>query len=121
MAWGSEVADSPMISLLAATAPQLTFWGWVLTEGGSFDGFNLKISSDGGSNFALVTSVDPPYTLVVNGQQAWGGDMTVSGWLEFSADLSAYVGQTVILRLDFRSDSSFTYPGVYVDEFAITE
>ena len=31
-------------------------------------------------------------------------------------DLSAYAGQSIFLRFAFRSDSSDTYPGIYIDD-----
>ncbi len=48
--------------------------------------------------------------------QAWGGHQAALGWQLVQADLSAYAGQVIRLRFSFRTDSSGTYPGVYLDD-----
>jgi len=119
--FSNSIADSPIIDLTSATNPMLSFWAWDHTEGGTFDGWNLKISTDGGQTFNTVTSVSPPYNLSLLGQPAWGGDHSADGWQNHAADLSAYVGQSVILRFAFRSDGATVFPGVYVDDFVVAE
>jgi cysteine-rich repeat protein len=119
-AWATAVADSPVIDLSTAAAPHVRFQGWVYTEGNTYDGFNLKVSTDC-VNYTLVTDVSVPYNLTVNGEDAWGGNQSAQGWREVTADLSAYAGQSVCLRFAFRSDSSGTYAGVYLDEIMIIE
>ncbi len=44
-------ADSPPINLAGATTPMLSFWAWDHTEGATFDGWNLKVSTDGGQSW----------------------------------------------------------------------
>ena len=117
----TDVADSPPIDLTLATNPMLSFWAWVNTEGGTFDGWNLKVSTDGGQNFAQVTTVTPAYPLTISGQPAWGGDHSAEGWQSYAADLTAYAGQTIILRFAFRSDAATVYPGVYLDDLFVAE
>ncbi len=120
-AWSTTTATSPQIDLSTASTPLLSFRAWVYTEGSVYDGFNLKISTDGGTTFSLLNAVNPPYSITTNGEPAWGGNLSAFGWQEFTADLSAYVGQVVYLQLAFRSDASIVYPGVYVDDFVITD
>ena len=115
------VADSPPVSLVTATDPRLSFWTWINTEGSTFDGFNLKVSTDGGTTFNQVMGVTPPYDLTIDGEEAWGEDQSALGWQNFTADLSAYAGQQIILRFAFRSDSVFTEPGVYIDDITVAE
>jgi hypothetical protein len=117
----TAVADSPPIALTSATSPTLSFWAWVHTEGGTFDGWNLKVSSNNGQAFTTVTSVSPAYPLTVGGQPAWGGNHSAEGWLPYSADLSAYAGKTIIVRFAFRSDAATVYPGVYIDDLVVSE
>ncbi|MRG96999.1 choice-of-anchor J domain-containing protein [Polyangium spumosum] len=117
----SAVASSPPIDLTGATSPMVSFWAWVHTEGGSFDGWNLKVSTNGGQSFSTVTAVTPAYSLNILSQPAWGGDQSGVGWQPYMADLSAYAGQTVILRFAFRSDGATVFPGVYVDEVVVAE
>jgi hypothetical protein len=71
---------------------------WIDTEGSTFDGVNLKISTDGGMNYAIVDLVTPAYPLTIAGEPAWGGHQSGLGWQLMEADLSAYAGQVVRLR-----------------------
>ncbi len=119
--YDTAVADSPSISLAGATSPVLSFWAWEWTEGGSFDGYNLKISTNGGADYSLVTTVTPAYNLTVGSQPAWGGNHASEGWRNYQVDLSAYAGQTVKLRFAFRSDSATVHPGVYIDDIFVAE
>ncbi len=124
-AWGTCSASSPDIDLTTAVAPALRFQGWVSTEGSIWDGCNLKVSTDGGSTYNIVTTVTPAYNLSdVDGQQAWGEDTLTwnATWTQFDADLSAFAGETIRIRFDFRADSSVNdYPGCYVDNVLVAE
>jgi len=120
--WDVAVATTPPISLVSATEPVLSMRAWVDTEGSSYDGYNLKVSTDGGATFTLLTSVTPPYNLAaVGGEPAWGGHQSAAGWQLVTANLSAYVGQTVVLRVAFRTDSSVIYPGIYLDDLVVVD
>ncbi|MFO0548432.1 MAG: immune inhibitor A [Polyangiaceae bacterium] len=119
--FNTTVADSPSIDLTSATNPILSFWAWDHTEGGTFDGWNLKVSIDGGQTFTQVSTVTPAYPLTITGQPAWGGDHSAEGWKNYQADLTAYAGHSVILRFAFRSDGATVYPGVYVDDLFVGE
>ena len=119
--FNTAVADSPLIDLTQATNPTLSFWAWVHTEGATFDGWNLKISTDGGQSFSTVTGVTPPYDLTITNQPAWGGNHSLSGWQLHTADLTPYIGHQVKLRFAFRSDGASVYPGVYIDDVVVAE
>lgn len=119
--FSTTVADSPPIKLTLATNPMLSFWAWDHTEGGTFDGWNLKVSTNGGQSFTEVTTVTPAYSLTIAGQPAWGGDHSAEGWQNYTADLTAYVGQSIILRFAFRSDGATVFPGVYIDHVVVAE
>jgi len=120
-AYGSAMADSPLIDLAGLSQPVVTFWAWTHTE--NVDGFNVKVSTDGGATFAPVADVTPPYDRTVNSEPAWAGNGSsgLIGWRFHTVDLAAYVGQQVKVRLDFRSDGSVVYPGIYVDDFRVQE
>jgi hypothetical protein len=119
--FSTAVADSPPIDLTQATNPMVSFWAWDHTEGGTFDGWNLNVSTNGGQSFTPVTTVTPAYGLTIAGQKAWGGDHAAEGWTNYTADLTAYAGQSIILRFAFRSDPATVRPGVYVDEVVVAE
>ncbi len=114
-------ADSPPIDLTHATNPMVSFWAWVHTEGGTFDGWNLSVSTDGGQTFPEVMKVTPAYPLNIAGLPAWGGDLSALGWQLYSADLTAYAGHSIILRYAFRSDPAGGRPGVYIDDLLVAE
>jgi hypothetical protein len=114
-------ADSPTIVLTGATHPQLSFWVWDHTEGGTFDGWNLKVSTNGGQTYTQVMTVSPPYPLTIAGQPAWGGDLSALGWQNYLADLTAYAGQSIKIRFAFHSDGATVFPGVYIDDIVVAE
>lgn len=121
LSYDTSFAETPPIDLGSSTEPTLAFWAYVDTEGSSFDGFNVKVSTDGGASFTQVTGVQPAYNLTVNLQPAWGGHQQALGYQQFLADLTPYVGQQVILRFSFRTDGSIVYPGVYIDDVSVSE
>jgi Immune inhibitor A-like, MAM domain len=117
--YATAYAQTPPIDLTSATAPVLAYQHWLDTEGSVYDGYHVEVSTDGGSNFSVITNVTPAYPLIIDGQPAYGGSALM--WQPVTVDLSAYVGQSVILRLAFRSDGSVTQSGVYVDELQVIE
>jgi len=119
--WATTTAQTPPIQLSTSTEPTLSFWAWVSTEGFSFDGFNVKVSTDGGTTFSVLTAVTPPYELTVDSQAAWGGDKSADGYVNYSADLSGFVGQQIIVQFGFRSDASVQDLGVYIDDVVVAE
>lgn len=119
--FSTTVADSPPIDLTQATNPVVSFWAWDYTEGGTFDGWNLKASINGGQSFTDVTAVTPAYSLTIASKPAWGGDHSADGWKTYSADLTAFAGHSIILRFAFRSDGATVFPGVYIDDIVVAE
>ncbi|MCA9618093.1 MAG: immune inhibitor A [Myxococcales bacterium] len=119
--WLGNTASTGPINLAGTTAPTLRAMIWAQTEGSSFDGFNIKVSTDGGVTYNLVNMVTPAYNLTVDTQACWGGSAVPSGYSEYSADLTAYAGQTIHIQFGMRTDGSVTYPGVYIDNLAITD
>ncbi|AKU89658.1 Flagellar basal-body rod modification protein FlgD [Vulgatibacter incomptus] len=121
-AYDTSTADSPPIVLAGATEPMVvSFWAWSHTEAG-YDGFNLKVSNDGGVTYVPVTDVSPVYDGTVDSQQAWSGNKSASGWQKIRARLPAsYTGETIRLRFAFRSDGSSNYAGVYIDDVMVQQ
>jgi cysteine-rich repeat protein len=117
----TAVATTPAIDISAANEPVLVYRAWVNTEGGSADGYNVKISANGGATYSLLTNVTPAYDLTAGGESAWGGNQSALGWQEVTVDLGTYVGNTVLLRFAFRSDGSTVRPGVYIDDVRVAE
>ena len=85
-----------------------------------FDGGNVKISTDGGDTFTILTPFDGyPEDGVSSGNCFIPGEPAFSGtyvaWRKDYFDLSDYAGDTVIIAFDFGSDNSVTYAGWYIN------
>lgn len=117
--WVATTATSPAIDLTGRQHPMLTFRMWVDTEGSTYDGADLLISTDLRMSYSVITAVTPAYQLTIDGRPAWGGHQAALGWQAVQADLSAYTGTVVYVRFAFRSDSSGVYSGFYVDDVSI--
>lgn len=121
LAWATNTATSGNINLAGTAGPELEFQVWFNTEGSTFDGWNVLVSTDNGTTFSLLTTVTPAYPLTVDGQMCWGGDESANGWQTYAADLSAFAGQTIQLRFAMRTDGSVTDPGVYIDDVRLLD
>ncbi|MCD6177020.1 MAG: carboxypeptidase regulatory-like domain-containing protein, partial [Candidatus Cloacimonetes bacterium] len=114
--------DSPEYYLIPSFNPILFFHHWYNIEN-SWDGGNVKISSDGGLSWSVIEPING-YTGTANSanplypEEIFCG--TSSGWEYVEFDLSSYIGQNIIFRWHFGSDSTVTYPGWFIDDFGIT-
>jgi immune inhibitor InhA-like protein len=121
LAFATCNAQSPPISLVGAVNPTLALRAWTWTENQPFDGWNVKISTDGGVNFSVVGNVVPAYNGLVAGEQVYTNNQSALGYQLITADLTAYAGQTIVLRFSMRTDSSVTNPGVTIDDVVISD
>jgi hypothetical protein len=120
---------TPELNLSGFNEPKLKFMHWYdmednsITPGSAYDGGNIKISTDGGSNYSVINPVGGyPFVInaasnALNGQLSFSG--TSSGWEVAEFDLTAYEGMNVLLKFDFGSDGSVQYAGWYVDSVAV--
>jgi hypothetical protein len=112
--------DTP--SFIVPAYAELVFWHWYDTEA-SYDGCNVKISTDGGTTWSVLTPEDG-YTGTANSanplypEPIWTGHVQ-KYWEEETIDLSAYNGMEAQLRFHFGSDSSVQYPGWFIDDVSI--
>lgn len=113
--------DTPLFVVPAYA--ELTFWHWYDTEA-SYDGANIKISTDGGATWTVLTPLNG-YTGTANSanplypEPIWTGHVQ-KYWEEETVDLSAYNGMEVKIRFHFGSDTSVQYPGWFIDDVGIT-
>lgn len=116
------ILDTPVISLPAGS-PQMTFkLNWHVEDPGGepagysgWDGCNVRISTNGGSSWAVINGT-PTYTnnsLYSFGYE-FGEGTGIAGWCSDSGgwqnavfDLSAYAGQNVKIRWAFASDPAY--------------
>ncbi|NLW18760.1 MAG: T9SS type A sorting domain-containing protein [Candidatus Cloacimonetes bacterium] len=116
------VLDTPARSITAANAT-LTFKMALAVEDpgtsdqwNGWDSFNLRISTNNGATWSVLTTVTPAYDFTNSyafgsehgegeGIPGWGG---IHGpWETVTANLSAYVGQSVKIRFAFASDPAY--------------
>jgi hypothetical protein len=105
------------------TNPQLSFYHWYSFEGTTtlYDGGNVKISTNNGGTWTVVTPVGGytgtaySSTPGVGGQQIFGGSN--QNWTEVIFNLPVTAGQHFLLRWHFGSDASVnSYAGWYIDD-----
>lgn len=104
--------DSPEIELPPGAAPELSFWHYYEGEC-CCDYAWVQISVDDGP------FDDLPGIQGNNGNQFYC-NATAGTYQEVTADLSAYGGSSIRIRFRYTSDGSVTYPGWYIDDFAVT-
>jgi len=89
---------------------------WAIEDG--YDFAQMEISTDG-------TSFDPlcgKYTNKGTGDQQLGEplyDGSMSNWVLEEINLNNYIGQTIYLRLRFRSDAGVNMDGFYMDDLQV--
>jgi hypothetical protein len=99
--------------------PQLKFWHWYYMDS-SYDGGNVKISTNNGSTWTVVTPVGgyngtaPSSNAGIPNQPCYMGQS--NGWLEATFNLPVTAGQQFLLRWHFGSDASVVYAGWYIDD-----
>lgn len=130
-AWGTDLAgeygdnasytlDSGPYSLGLRGDAYLEFHHWYNTES-YYDGGNVKISTDGGQTFStLIPEGGYPEDAIAGGNAGIPGEPGFSGssgdWERVGFDLYDYLGETVVFRLHFGSDTSVRDPGWFIDD-----
>lgn len=137
-----QVMDTDEITL--SGSPELTFFQRLNVEapGGeptgydAWDGVNVRISTDGGTSWSVLTPTSPAYTATSlysfgfefgegTGVPGWAG--SISTWTESTFDLSAYTGESVMIRFAFCSDPGYDTNdndalfGWQVDDIEVTD
>ena len=132
--WGTNIAvnydnglnvrlDTPQSYQLQAGIPWLEFWHWYDIEA-SWDGGNVKISTDGGSSWTVIEPLTG-YPGTANTSNPLNGEPIFDGhnqgfWEFVQFDLSAYAGESVMFRWHFGSDGSVQYPGWFIDNVSLS-
>ena len=126
--WGTRLnSDYPSYANYTLTTPSvyigsnfmLEFWHYYNCEA-NYDGGNVKISTNGGSTWNLLTPEGgyPASNLsVLNGPGYCGNS---NGWIIARFNLSNYANQNVQFRFTFASDTSINGPGWFIDDVRTT-
>lgn len=126
-----QYTEGPILSELVSPAIPIgidatfTFWHWYATEN-TYDGGNVKISTNGGQSWSLLTPVDgydgilsTGYENPIGGEEAFFGNSNT--WVQETFLLSQYAGETIMIKFDYGSDSSIiTGDGWYIDDFFLS-
>ena len=116
--------DSPEIMIPNGVNATLSYWQYYDTEN-YYDGGNVKVSTDSGYSWTLLGTYQNPYPedAASSGNSGIPGEPCFSGssggWVEATFDLTAYAGETVMLRWHFGSDGSVTNPGWFIDDVLV--
>ena len=130
---------SPPLELEAAASPLLSYWvSYNLEE--SFDGVVVELSDNGGASWIdLPPDAGYPGDLSLTDEATGArvnacsypasqgafsgppGNAALSGWQEFTTDLSAWAGRSVRLRFRLATDAVIEGPeGLYLDDLSVT-
>jgi immune inhibitor A len=104
---------------------ELSFWTWYDIEEFWDFGF-VQISTDGGSSWASLANDDTtseydPSAIDTVIDNVPGFTGSSGGWVQETFDLSAYAGESVLVRFLYVTDWATELTGFFVDEITITE
>ena len=104
---------------------ELSFWTWYEIEDLWDFGF-VQISTDGGSTWTSLANDDTTsnhdpsaHPDVIANLPGFTGSS--GGWVQETFDLSAYAGQSVLVRFLYVTDWATELTGFFVDEIAVTD
>ncbi|HET7658603.1 MAG TPA: immune inhibitor A domain-containing protein, partial [Bacillales bacterium] len=105
------------VDLTNAKAANLSFKAWYDIEQ-NWDYASIQVKQDGNwvSIPGNITTQEDPY-----GQNpGYGITGSSNGWIDAQFDLSAYVGQSLTLRINYWTDGAAVHSGLYVDDIQVT-
>jgi hypothetical protein len=112
----------PPIDLSEMLTCWLGFSHFMNSEGG-FDGGRVELSLDGGERWTVLEPRDgyPEQSVfALDGQPGFSG--RTNGWETVNFDITEFGGETVDIRLVFKSDDSFSnYQGWFIDNLSVFE
>ncbi len=127
-AWGTLINQQyPNNVTWTVTSPEvyigsnfvLSFWHWYDMEN-TYDGGNVKISSNGGNTWNLLTPEDGYPLTNVAALNSPGFSGSNQSWTEVRCALASYQGQNVRFRWTFAADTMIQGQGWYIDDVQTT-
>ena len=109
---------------MESASATVEFWAWYNSQS-TGDGCHLKVSTDGGGTWELVTPIGgyPVQSVSTNpcigaSTPCWAGNS--NGWVYVVLPIGQYVGQAPLFRFVFGSNGSTnTYPGFFLDDMLV--
>lgn len=110
------------IDLTNATAANVSFYAkWAIEA--DYDFAQFQVSTDNGNSWIgqcglyTVAGTSASGSVQPNGKPVWEGIQ--SNWVREEINLSDYLGQTIKVRFQFKSDGGVTEDGFYFDDFSL--
>jgi|GEM_PF-2335980 len=109
---GEMVTTDPITLPAGLPEIMLSFWSWEQTECGGFCPYDRRI---------VQVATDPSSPVWITLWDTGANDTTSNAWHQVELDLSAYAGETILLRFHFNTIDSIAngFRGWYVDDVAI--
>ncbi len=111
---------STVVFPIVSTSAMVVYKHWLSYEA-NYDGYQLQVSTDGGTTWTLVEPMGgyPDRDCVgLNNEPAWSG--ASDGWQTVFYEIGDYNEQSIMIRFRHGTDSSVTgYFGVAIDDFQI--
>lgn len=125
--WGTVLEGSyPFDAFFTLTSPLMSvpedavlqfYHGYQMEYG--WDGGNVKISTNGGASWALITPVSGYTNANIQSSGEPGFSGVFYGWNPVTFDLSAYAGMNVMFMWTFTSDNSVNGQGWFIDDVRV--
>jgi immune inhibitor A len=103
----------------------LDYWLWYDVEE-DWDYAYLEVSSDDGRTWDTIQTAhtseeNPAGNNYGHGYTGRSGGEDTPQWIHEQVDLSAYAGQSVLIRFEYITDGAIHHPGLALDDFSIPE
>ena len=123
--WGNSADDSSSsltreVDLTGVSQATLRFGAWFSTER-DYDYGGVAVSTDGGCAWRTLPGRHTTDTNPVGQNLGHGFTGKSEGWLDEEMDLSAFAGQSVLLRFFYITDQAYHGSGFAVDDVSIPE
>lgn len=103
---------------LSAATLQYAAW-WDIEQ--DYDYAYLQASTDGGATWQVLRAPGMTDSNPNGSNLGWGYTGRSEGWLEETVDLSAYAGQSLLVRFLYVTDAALNEPGLLVDDIRVPE
>ncbi len=123
--WGnrgdkSDTYFTREFDLSGVSSATLTYYTWYDIEE-DYDYGYVEVSTDGGQTFTILDTPSCTSSNPSGNNFGCGYSGQSSDWIEESVDLSAYAGQTVLVRFEYITDDAVNNNGWLVDDISVPE
>jgi hypothetical protein len=130
MLWGNRQDSSDTMltrefDLTQVSSAKLTYWAWWALEE-NYDYAYLVISSNGGESWKIIETPGGTGENPSGNNLGWGYHHNSGGaaepvWVQEHVDLSAFVGEKILIRFEYVTDAAVNRPGILLDDISVAE